>query len=835
MGNLFNLIFKNSIFFIFLFFLFSFQFYESNFFNSNYYKNCNELDYEESLDYKPEKFGKFNIVLKINDKKFSKILISNFNDLSRFNYVKYKKTKSKASILIELNENTKCYLKVKLRPHGDYADHYNYSSLNKFRLPSLRVEVENSHIFGIVEFILFRPETRKNENEVFITTLFSELGYLAPRTSFVNVTYKGKKENMIFQEVINKEFLENNQLVEGPILSGDERFVFESSLPSLSYHKIDNKKWIKNTENYKVSKHALEILNTIYQYHNGYNQYDQYDLLREVDMVDFYTITKNTNLSSYFNSLTYFDSLSAATLSFHGLSRDDRRYYFDEVNKSYIPILYDSGSELDSNSIFALKNNVKERRLIPSMIYGAKENIKKIKNININKLKLKLINYGFPVDDSNIENRLFKIMMNLHDLNSCKLELEKGKRNCKSYKIEFQKKSFFEKEYYGQEYEYFFKNTKLVFSQLNGYISCDITLNHCEDINLDFDQKKSLISQSFEFKKDECEKLSFKKNTNKKNYFKNFFSYYNNFSKCKIDNESKGKSKIDKMGRKDNIKAIYIGDKNYFQTRSYNDLDKIINSQYIKNFKINDNTILETYGNIKFNIDRSKKILSIYKYDENSNVNIKNGIFDEWTVNFFDKSSNLIESTYENIEKVNGLNGCLNFYDIQVKNIDLNVFDSKCEDGANFVRTKGSINSIFVKNSISDSLDFDFSNLNINYIEVINSKNDCVDFSYGKYKIRSLNVVKCGDKGISVGENSVVKIDDSIISSSLIGVASKDFSSFYSLNTNIFDVDTCVSAYNKKQEFSGGYIQIENYNCHKYKNNFAQDKQSQINIVNNDI
>ena len=88
--------------------------------------------------------------------------------------------------------------------------------------------------------------------------------------------------------------------------------------------------------------------------------------------------------------------------------------------------------------------------------------------------------------------------------------------------------------------------------------------------------------------------------------------------------------------------------------------------------------------------------------------------------------------------------------------------------------------------------------------------NDCIDFSRGIYKVKFLNVNLCGDKGVSIGEKSKVKLDNVIIKSSNIGIASKD-SSETSINNSLIDTTKyCVSAYNKKQEFFGSLVILKN-------------------------
>ena len=369
------------------------------------------MNYNESLILKPHNFQKIEIHLFSNEKKFSSILANNFIELKKYNYVKNKTKKAKALLLLKIGD-FECYLKAKIRPHGDLIDHYDYSSLNNFRIPSLRVELIDTHIFGIVEFILFRPETRNSYNEIYINALFSELGYLAPRTSLAKVKFKNNYEQMLFQEVINKEFLEYNSLSEGPIISGDERFVFETKLPEYSWHKIDNRKWIKkNISNFDISKRALDIIN--YTYFNHFNL----STLDDTTVVDYYTSTLGTDFNRFFDYLPAFDALLNSTLSLHGISRDDRRFYYDVTKNLFIPILYDSYSEQTDKLLNNFPNskyfNESEKKILNSSLYGSQQVLKDIKNLNIENFKKNLFKRGFKLYKNNVENRIEKTINNL--------------------------------------------------------------------------------------------------------------------------------------------------------------------------------------------------------------------------------------------------------------------------------------------------------------------------------------------------------------------------------------------------------------------------------------
>ena len=65
-------------------------------------------------------------------------------------------------IIIDLENQSKCYVNTKVRPHGDLSDHRSEDFL-----PSLNINLVDGHIFGIVKFILFKPITRGYDNELY--------------------------------------------------------------------------------------------------------------------------------------------------------------------------------------------------------------------------------------------------------------------------------------------------------------------------------------------------------------------------------------------------------------------------------------------------------------------------------------------------------------------------------------------------------------------------------------------------------------------------------------------------------------------------------------------
>ena len=83
------------------------------------------------------------------------------------------------------------------------------------------------------------------------------------------------------------------------------------------------------------------------------------------------------------------------------------------------------------------------------------------------------------------------------------------------------------------------------------------------------------------------------------------------------------------------------------------------------------------------------------------------------------------------------------------------------------------------------------------------------NFSFGDYFLNQVIIESCGDKGVSIGEASKVKIENLSVFNSNIGLASKDFAEVMINKGFINTTKYCVEAYNKKQEFNGSIIRYK--------------------------
>ena len=262
---------------------------------------------------------------------------------------------------------------------------------------------------------------------------------------------------------------------------------------------------------------------------------------------------------------------------------------------------------------------------------------------------------------------------------------------------------------------------------------------------------------------------------------------------------------------------LSINGKRYFYR--YSSLDKYINNINVKDknkeyktIKINDLINLRLYGNPLIDINIRSKLIRIKTVTPRDKVVFHDSYLDGWNIQIDSKESAGSNQNKPRIDK-NLLTGLVTIKDSEINNIDISVANGIFEDSLNIMRSQGSINTIDIKNSYADAVDFDFSDLEIDQILIKNAGNDCIDLSGGKYYINKVEAYGCRDKGVSIGENSNTLIELAIIENAKTGLVSKDSSTLVVKEGTIKESSVCLSAYRKKQEFSGGYAQLNKGIC----------------------
>ncbi len=735
---------------------------------------------ENNISCKVDEEHKIKVInIKINKNKNwiknnIKILISNTKIIPK----KLKKRFS-GEIIVNYSDNSSCKLKAKIRQHGDFRDHINYQE-NTVR-QSLDVKLLNGNIANITNFKLLLDGTRGvSEDEIFLTEILRTLKYISPRTKFVNVNINGLDQKMLFQEKIRKELLEYNKKTESGIFEANEKDLFKS-LESFKNNDLDIYE-IGLVESSKDAAIGMFVRQT------NSNWFKKGPIHSKIS----YNALSRLNLI-YSNSISFLEDNQGNKIFTDRISNFNlgslKKKYVTNLN-IYNLILKISNAEhaLNAHNRTFYWNN--SENYFEPIYYDGNPNIYKNKSTRIN-LPIN-IHYKSSID---------KLEKSLNNLN-----LQKFKRN------------FFDKNY--------------EFSEKNIEKKIAILKYNLSKIKDDYDssmKKEGMFEEEKKFEKETLEKAMKNKSDRNKDaifVFKKFNEKNeNNFLICKdyyscdeisLNNDEQAKL-VEGNFYKDSKEHIFIGAYPY-------DTD---NAKKYNYFNSKDENINFYYDDgIKFNFDKTSNTFLITQLIPESRA---------YFIDSYLKNINIIfiGNKFQNNLKffpidLRGLTGCLVFYKSNFENTNLKVQNSNCEDSLNLVGSNGNIGKIEIINSFSDGLDIDFSNLVIQNTIIRNSKNDCVDVSGGTYTFKNIDANSCGDKGLSVGEKTILKLDNMNIVNSNIGVASKDGSVSSINEIKIKNVNICFSAYNKKQEFSGGQIKINKHDCSNFNKKTLIDNQSKI-------
>ena len=195
--------------------------------------------------------------------------------------------------------------------------------------------------------------------------------------------------------------------------------------------------------------------------------------------------------------------------------------------------------------------------------------------------------------------------------------------------------------------------------------------------------------------------------------------------------------------------------------------------------------------------------IQIFSTDSLTNgITVLNGKEAKLSYVFVNGLSNL---NYKNWE----LTGAVTFYETPVFMNHCSITENNSEDALNIIRSAFTIDDLHIALTTSDGFDADFCTGEITNSRFVNTGNDCIDFSGSVVSISGIAIENSGDKGISGGEASTLTLSDIEIDGAITGIASKDGSVLTGADIRIANVEFGYSAFQKKPEYAGAKIRLE--------------------------
>ena len=740
------------------------------FYNKAYSKifDCNSYSIE-SLELEDNNYPiSFEVVIPNSKKWITRVLKSMGGDRIDKKYKKYQKSK----IIVTFSNNSKCEYWGKVRIHGSTKSHINIENLN----PSLRIIIEDGHINNKYNFALINKKSLPFEEEIFVSTFFEHLGYLAPSTFITTVKINDNPiENYLFYEIPTLEMSKDKKRNNGIFLMSNKNN-FANAKTSYTFRRSIILNRIKNSDgissnNNLVKFYAIDKLNYIFL--NSLGIGDGKNCCNNFTEDNKDKIEKNYNKGIYSLNFSYLDDgkeiekisifnlLMNAVNAQHGLALEDRSFFYNPMFDQLEPVYRDGDPKIVNDNGF----NPDDIQLFEYEKKFIKKAILKIKTINIEKFQESLNKKRLKISKNEINIILNQIKNNLLKIND--LNLSTSHEN------------IFASNYFNKHFD---KNLSLnlVFGgKDNRFEICNIKLDNCKTTILDSVNTDKLLKDKF---------------LNIENFNKDL--YYVRFSK----NDYILNLKPKKRGIK-----------------SFNKIE-IDDDQYV-------------YLNSKKNsifIDHQSKTINLKQNDLNDKFVFIVDNFNDWNINFI--GSEKYSNTYTLHKRdINMIGGCITFVDSIISDISVKMYKNTCGKGLEILNTKGSFKKIEINDSKLDAFDSEFSNLTIDEV-IINGAygGECIGLKRGKYVIKKANLYDCGDHSVSVGEHSELRLE-TVTGVNARRIMAKDSSFIEIFDYTNLDSNECLLILRKKKQFNGAYIKVKKDNLKCMNKKITKDKFSNFN------
>ena len=695
--------------------------------------------------------------------------------------------------------------KAKIRIKGDRSIHWQNKDTTSFKI-DMRGD---DRIWGMEEFSIQKPITRNYTYEYLYHKFLKETGHLSLKYFFVNLHFNDQDRGLFaVEESFSKELLERQKKRNGPIFGIDE--TISSYYPNTHYDLYSSEYWVREHPN--LIKSAFSILN------------DTRDNEKDLIIEDHFDLDK---WASFF-------ALTDVTGAYHGSISKSVKLYFNPTTAKFEPIGFDGHYSDNDLKDFILSDFLQEDRSNCSYLCRERNWYLKFFKSENGELNYNFINkYIFYLKKYSSKKYLKEFLAkNKEEINRINMLIysENSKSDRGLWKgistFIYDKKYLYERSKLIEERmkTINFKNYKLslekdilYFKDTHSKFPVHLIVSECESHK----KKKLYLSGNMKISwLNTCNKIILK---NYKNQQQKFILRQN----ISMHKRKKFLLLKDFDDLTNNINVDMITDNNFVISKNLN----LINNTYVAksyNFIVKKGVVIEirngstlfVEGNIKFEGESESQIR--IKSDGSGSIVFSNN-------NVEIKYTNVENLGYPKIDRYIFYAG-LNFINTDSLLENVSVKNSKSEDAINFVNSKVFLNDIYFENIQSDALDIDSGLVKFNKIVCKEINNDCLDISGSNTSGNYLNVNKSLDKGLSVGENSDVKIKNLIIKNSGLGFAVKDGSNVYLENVELINNKYDIAVFNKKQEFSSPSLEVKNFS--REKNKILQSKNSQLVIDN---
>jgi hypothetical protein len=732
---------------------------------------------------------------------------------------------------------------VKLRLKGDWTDHLK---TDKY---SLRIKTSGNNAYdGLKSFSIQNPETRGMMLEWYIHQICAEEDLLTTRYDFVNVEINGEIKGVYaLEEHFDKQLLEARNRREGPIVKLDEEGFWQ-----LNYDL--------ETKPRKVLSPAF-LSSTILPFKK--NRTHKSASLHEQFLVAQSNLNKYKNLESEPNNYVNLEAFAKyiAILDLgnvdHAQAWHNQRQYYNPVTAKLEPILYDCFQDkqhiterrlfylvdevlterIPTNLNLALLRDVHFRDFYLSYVQklGSVDYIKKFNEKNAAKIQsnLDLLAHEHPFYKAQVDLDFFK-------KNAFAMESEKD--SLLTFMKDFKEVTFVKDVWqkFPDTLDYFRPAIALkahLENEEDGMKQISLRNFHQSDISVKAYSTDSLPDQLI-LLDSSVDFTGFTSDHETKHLFLPSDAKYVYY----VPKNLGGKlirEKISKWPLPGNIdvRGDFSSVLDQYKKRGIITIPKGTYS-FTKNVVAEDAEKLIIDAGSSIDLTNTAGFISYIPVEIKGTPENPVHIFSSDNTGsgfnvFSEHGHSILENThFTGLNSMNKnhwiLTGAVTLYGGSVAITNCSFNDNQCEDGLNIIRSKFTMTESTVSNTLSDGFDADFCTGVLSNSVITLTKNDALDFSGSQIEIIGCEISEVGDKGISGGENSQLKISNTSINGAVIGIASKDYSQLEVTDVPLENCDYTYAAFRKKPEYGPASITVTS--SEKVKGKMLLDLDSKITI-----
>lgn len=172
------------------------------------------------------------------------------------------------------------------------------------------------------------------------------------------------------------------------------------------------------------------------------------------------------------------------------------------------------------------------------------------------------------------------------------------------------------------------------------------------------------------------------------------------------------------------------------------------------------------------------------------------------------------------------LTGAVTFYQSPVHILSSQFRNLDAEDGLNIKNGDFFMDHNVFSGMSSDGVDFDFTSGRLIHSSFEKIKGDAVDISGSEITLQNIVIREVQDKGVSAGERSFVHIEGLHIENANIGIAAKDQSEVQLEDVTLADCQMGIAVFQKKPEFGPASVMAKGISMKQVKEAYLVEENS---------